>query len=45
MTNDTYDSSIVAFSTITPKSENQDNCNAISNKNWKNIWLNTLLNK
>jgi hypothetical protein len=33
MTNDTYDSSIVAFATITPKSVNQDNCNANSNKN------------
>lgn len=39
MTNDTYDNSIVAFATITPKSENQDDCNAVSVNNLNSVFV------
>ena len=39
MTNNTYENSIVAFATITPKSENQDNSNAVSINNVNSVFV------
>ena len=39
MKEDTYKDSIVAFATITRKSENQDNCNAVSINNLNSVFV------